>query len=111
MLAANFVSFFTVQGFFIGLIFGLLKSDTADGLLTYTFLISVFFYLFSHVIVAFYFRTLAVRTYNFAKTRHEANLDHIVKEINKREKVIDSAHKITDVAIKMNTQDEIKVAA
>ncbi len=111
MLAPNFVSFFTVQGFFVGVIFGLLKSNSADGLLSYTFLITIFFYLFSHLVVGFYFRTLSIKTYNFAKNRHESDLDRIVKEINKREKVIDSAHKITDAAIKMNTQDNVKAAA
>ena len=111
MLAANFVSFFTVQGFFIGIIFGLLKSDTASGLMSYTLLISVFFYLFAHVIVAFYFRTMAVRTYHFSKGTYESNLDHYVKEINKREKVIDSAYKITDEAAKMNAESSKNKAA
>ena len=111
MLAANFVSFFTVQGFFIGIVFGLLKSDSADGLLTYTFLITTFFYLFSHIIVAFYFRTLTIKTYSFAKNRHEADLDTIVKEINKREKVIDSAYKITNAATRVNIQDNVKASA
>jgi O-antigen/teichoic acid export membrane protein len=110
MLAPNFVSFFTVQGFFIGIVFGLLKSDSADGLFTYAFLITSFFYLFSHLVVAFYFKTLSIKNYNFAKNRHESDLDRIVKEINKREKVIDSAYKITDAAIKMNTQDIAKAA-
>ncbi len=111
MLAPNFVSFFTVQGFFLGIVFGLIKSDSADGLLTYAFLTTSFFYLFSHIVVAFYFKTLSVKSYNFAKHRHESDLDRIVKEINKREKVIDSAYKLTDVAVKMNTQDDTKAAA
>lgn len=111
MFAPNFVSFFTVQGFFVGLVFGLLKSDSADGLLSFTFLITIFFYLFSHLIVAFYYRTLSVKSYSFAKHKHESDLDRIVKEINKRERIIDSAYKITDVAAKMNTEDNAKAAA
>jgi len=35
MLGENFVYFFTVQGFFIGIIFGILKSFDAEGLLVY----------------------------------------------------------------------------
>jgi len=58
MLGENFVYFFTVQGFFIGIIFGILKSFDAQGLLVYTFFITIFFYLFSHVIIAFYYRTI-----------------------------------------------------
>jgi hypothetical protein len=111
MFAPNIVSFFTVQGFFVGMVFGLIKSDSADGLLTYTFLTTIFFYLFSHIIVAFYYRTLSVKTYAFAKVKHETDLDKIIKEINKREKIIDSAYKITDVAVKMNSENEMKAAA
>ncbi len=103
MLGENFVYFFTVQGFFIGIIFGVLKSFDAEGLLTYTFFITIFFYLFSHIIIALYFRTLTKKTYYFPKETHEKELDLFVKEINKREKVIDSACMLTDSIIKMNS--------
>lgn len=105
MLGENFVYFFTVQGFFVGIIFGILKSFDAEGLLVYTFFITAFFYLFSHVIIAFYFRTITAKAYFFPKDTHEKELDFFVKEINKREKLIDSACKITDLAVKMNSQD------
>jgi len=105
MLGENFVYFFTVQGFFVGIIFGILKSFDAEGLLIYTFFITTFFYLFSHIIIALYFRTVTARAYNFPKDLHEKELDIFVKEINKREKLIDSACKITDVAIRMNAND------
>lgn len=105
MLGENFVHFFTVQGFFVGIIFGILKSFDAEGLLLYTFVITIFFYLFSHVIIAFYYRTTTIRTYIFPKDVHERRLDIFVREINNREKLIDSAVKITDVAIKMNARD------
>ena len=107
MLGENFVYFFTVQGFFVGIIFGILKSFDAEGLLVYTFFITTFFYLFSHVIIALYFRTITGRAYNFPKDSHEKELDVFVKEINKREKLIDSACKITDVAIRMNSNDVV----
>ena len=105
MLGENFVYFFTVQGFFVGIIFGILKSFDANGLFVYTFLITIFFYLFSHIVIAFYYRTLAAKTYAFPRDTHEHQLDTIVKEINKREKLIDSAIKITDLAIKMNKDE------
>jgi len=104
MLGENFVYFFTVQGFFIGIIFGILKSFDAEGLLVYTFFITTFFYLFSHIIIAFYFKTLTVKSYYFPKDMHEKKLDVFVKEINKREKFIDSAYKITDAAVKINSK-------
>jgi len=105
MLGENFVYFFTVQGFFVGIVFGILKSLDAEGLLLYTFFITAFFYLFSHVIIAFYFKTTLAKTYFFPKEIHEKDLDVFVYEINQREKLIDSAHRITDIAAKMNAQD------
>ena len=105
MLGENFVYFFTVQGFFIGIIFGVLKSFDAEGLLVYTSLITIFFYLFSHIITALYYTTVTGKVYFFPKRHHERELDLFVKEINKREKLIDSAIKITDAAIKINAQE------
>jgi len=107
MLGENFVYFFTVQGFFVGIVFGILKTFDAEGLLVYTFFITTFFYLFSHIIVALYYKTLTARAYNFPKAAHEQELDLFVKEINKREKLIDSACKITDIAIRMNSADSV----
>ncbi|MBU1659704.1 hypothetical protein KKG72_11745 [bacterium] len=108
MFGENFVYFFTVQGFFIGIIFGILKSFDAEGLFIYTFLITTFFYLFSHVIIALYFRTITVKAYLFPKDLHEKDLDLFVREINKREKLIDSVSKMTDEAMKMNSEDKVR---
>jgi len=105
MLGENFVYFFTVQGFFVGIIFGILKSFDAEGLLVYTFFITTFFYLFSHLIIALYFKTLTAKSYYFPKEQHEKELDKFVKEINRREKLIDSAYKMTDAVAKINAQD------
>ena len=105
MLGENFVYFFTVQGFFVGIIFGVLKSFDAEGLLVYTFFITIFFYLFSHIIIALYYKTFTAKSYYFPKETHELELDIFVREINKREKLIDSVCKITDAAIKINSQE------
>ena len=91
MQGANFVAFFTVQGFFIGVIFALLKADTAEGILYYTFMITMFFYLFSHLFVAFYFRTISSKSVYFPKDLHETQLDKYVHEIAKREEYIEEA--------------------
>lgn len=105
MLGENYVYFFTVQGFFVGIIFGILKSFDANSLFVYTFLITTFFYLFSHIVIALYYKTLTARGYKFPRDLHERELDFFVKEINKRESIIDSAVKITDAAIKVNSND------
>lgn len=104
MLGENYVYFFTVQGFFVGIIFGIIKSFDAEGLLLYTFFITTFFYLFSHVIIALYFKTIALKSQYFPKDLYEKHLDMFVVEINNRENLIDSASKIIDEAIKVNQQ-------
>lgn len=107
MLGENFVYFFTVQGFFVGIIFGILKSFDAQGLLVYTFFITTFFYLFSHIIIAMYFKTLSAKSQFFPKDQHELELDMFVQEINKREKLVDSACKMTDIAVKINADSVV----
>jgi len=106
MLGENFVYFFTVQGFFVGIIFGILKSFNAEGLLTYTFIFTMFFYLFSHMVVAFYFRTITAGGYSFPKDFHEKELDQFLKEIKKREKIVDSNCKILDLPPLDNPNDK-----
>jgi len=106
MFGENFVYFFTVSGFFIGIIFGILKSFDAESLLIYTFFITTFFYLFSHIVIAMYFKTITAKAHYFPKDMHEKDLDFYIKEINKREKIIDSATKMTDIVVKINNQDK-----
>ena len=89
MHGANFVAFFTVQGFFIGIVFALLKASGPESILFYTFMITGFFYLFSHLCVAFYFRTMSSKSAYFPKDSHEHQLDQIVHEISKREQYIE----------------------
>ncbi|MBD3799179.1 hypothetical protein [Sulfuricurvum sp.] len=90
MRGSNFVSFLTVQGFFIGIVFGILKSDSPESLLGFVVLITFFFYLFAHLCVGFFFQTLSLKTTSFQKASHEHNLDLFVREINKREQFIDA---------------------
>jgi len=89
MLGENFVYFFTVQGFFVGIIFGILKSFDAEGLLVYTFFITTFFYLFSHIIIALYFRTLTAKPklLLFIPTFAKAFLSGIIRASGKRSSI------------------------
>ncbi|MDF1879901.1 hypothetical protein JHD50_01065 [Sulfurimonas sp. MAG313] len=96
MRSKNFVSFLTVQGFFIGFVFSILKAGSAEDVLVYTLLITGFFYLFSHFIISFFIRHTPVRQEFFPKQRHESDLDYFANEISKREKVIESAHEFLE---------------
>ena len=82
MRSTNFVSFLTVQGFFIGFVFSVLKAQSAEGILVYTLLITAFLFI----------RHTPLRQEYFPKMRHENDLDYYVKEISKREKVIESSY-------------------
>ncbi len=105
MPSENFIYFFTVWGFFIGIIFGLLKSFDATGLLEYTLVITAFFYLFGHIVIGFYYRTMSVKSYSFPKKLHEKELDMFVQEIKKREQIIDRAVSLTDSLSELNLQE------
>lgn len=98
----NFVSFITVQGFMLGLAFSVLKTHSAEELLTFTALITIFFYLFAHMAVAFYLKTLGVSVQGFPTDVHENDLDLFVTEIAKREDFIDHASDITNDAVLTN---------
>ncbi|MGZ5207780.1 MAG: hypothetical protein ACXWB0_02085 [Sulfuricurvum sp.] len=90
MRGSNFVSFLTVQGFIFGVVFGILQSTSAENFLGLVILITVFFYLFAHLCVGFYFQTLGIKVHAFPKQSHEKNLDNYVREINRREQFIDA---------------------
>ena len=109
MLSENFIYFFTVWGFFIGIIFGLLKSIDAVGLLEYTLIITAFFYLFGHVVIGFYYRTMNIKSYYFPKDLHEKELDLFVHEIKKREQIIDRVASMTDSLSELNLNDTERV--
>ena len=105
MRGANFVSFFTVWGFFVGMMFALLKSNSAEGLLVYTVLVTGFFHLFAHVSVAFYFRTLSAKSGYFPVKAHEKDLDIFIREINIREKVIDTIYEVNSSIAEYNAKE------
>lgn len=90
MRATNFVSFLSVLGFMIGLVFGILQSTSAENFLGLVILITGFFYLFAHLCIGFYFQTLGVKASAFPKHSHERSLDMYVREINRREQFIDA---------------------
>ncbi len=95
MRGNNFVAFLTVQGFFLGLVVAILQAQTAADILTYTFLISIFFYLFSHLVVALYYQTFTGKKGHFQKDSHERDLDYFIREIEKREVDIDEEYEVS----------------
>ena len=78
----NFIYFFTICGFFIGLMFSILNFSEPEEILFYTLEITLFFYLIIHVAVMNFF--------DFDKKDHENISDYFIQELENREKVMDN---------------------
>ena len=96
MPANGFIGFITSQGFFIGLIFGTIKSDDPFDILLYTAVIMAAFYMFAQIMVSYFVRYVDVKTINFASKDHEIMLDYYAQELQKREDVYDEGFDFED---------------
>ncbi len=85
MRSENYVAFFTVCGFFIGLIFSILKVDTVTDLFLYTFAITLFFHMFIHVVLVNFINANEIFNIPFDKNEHEALANAQVMELKERE--------------------------
>jgi len=86
----NFVAFFTVCGFFIGLIFSILKFNAIEDILFYSVTITLFFYLFIHVVLIFYLAVMDQQISFFNKEEFEEGCNLQIREIKQRENRIDA---------------------
>ncbi|ACZ11332.1 hypothetical protein [Sulfurospirillum deleyianum] len=88
--AENFIYFFTICGFFIGLMFSILNFSEAEEILFYTLEITLVFYLIIHVAVINFFDFDKIATFIFNKKEHENIGDYFIQELESREKVMDN---------------------
>ncbi len=88
MRSENFVAFFTVCGFFIGLIFSIFKFDAIEDILFYTLTITLFFYLFIHVVLIFYLDVMDQKITFFEKEEFESTCNMQIRDIKEREQKI-----------------------
>jgi hypothetical protein len=89
MRSENFVAFFTISGFFIGLSFSLLKSQNLTEFLIFLFGITFFFYMFIHLVLIFFFTVEPTIKDSFDKVDSEAIVNMQVNQLKERERVID----------------------
>ncbi|MFL1705797.1 MULTISPECIES: hypothetical protein [unclassified Campylobacter] len=89
MRAENFIAFFTVCGFFIGLMFVTLKVSEPIEMMVYTFLITFVFYLLIHIIIMNYIDAKRILK-GHSKEEYEETADYLISELGIREKRIDS---------------------
>ena len=84
MKAENFIAFFTVCGFFTGVVFSTLKLNDPIQILLYTFVITFFFYLVIHVIIMNYIDVRLSVKKRFDKEQlgvREKRIDNILSKI------------------------------
>jgi len=88
MRSENYVAFFTVCGFFIGLIFSIVKVDTVLEFLFYTLAITLFFHMFIHVVLVQFTHANEIYHVAFDKQEHETLANEQVSQLKERENQI-----------------------
>ena len=87
---SNFIYFFTVSGFFIGLMFSIINFTAPGDILFYTLEITLFFYLFIHVAVMNFIDAKKFGSSLFKKKEYEEVSEYFVVELDTREKRMDN---------------------
>jgi len=86
----NFIYFFTISGFFIGLAFSILNFSEPEEILFYTLEITLAFYLIIHLAIMNFFDLERMSTFIFNKKEHENISDYFIHELETREKVMEN---------------------
>jgi len=104
----NFIYFFTVCGFFIGLVFSVVNFDMPEYILFYTLIVTFFFYLLVHISIASFMDIKTLSKKIFDKEKYEEQSDYFIFELENREKKISS---LVNVIEKMDSKRVQKVKA
>jgi len=105
MRAENFIYFSVVSGFFIGLIFSILKDLSFDELVLNTFLITMVFYIVALASVAFFVKYVDIKKVSYLdKKEIDRVLDVQVKELERKENSILNNYEF----IKQIEEEELK---
>lgn len=91
MKADNFIAFFTICGFFIGVMFVIVKIPDPIEIVVYTLLITFFFYLVIHLAIMNYIK-VSKQSFSlfFNKERHEEINDKLIAELSVRERKMEN---------------------
>ena len=85
MRSENYVYFFTVSGFFISLIFSTLKSTNPFEFALFVIGITLFFYLFIHLVLIFFFNIEPSVKDSFRKADVEEIINYQISQLKDRE--------------------------
>ena len=92
----NIIAFWTVSGFFIGLMVAFVKLTDPFEILSTVATVTLFFYLMAHVSVALYVRYMEFGKIRFEKDEFEKKLDFYYQQLLMREKEIDADRRFID---------------
>lgn len=98
----NFLSFAVVVGFFIGLIFGVVKFDEPELMVLWTILSTVGIYLISTIGISCYYWFIDQNKSQIPKEKLEESLEYYRKEFDKKEQEVQDIRKFIDT---MRTTD------
>ena len=88
MKSENFISFFTVSGFFIALAFSLIKANNFIELILWVGGITLFFYLFIHLVFIFFYNFDPRISILFNKSDSEFFANKQIEQLKEKEKII-----------------------
>ncbi|MCW1360675.1 hypothetical protein [Campylobacter sp. US33a] len=89
MKPENYVAFFTVCGFFIGLSFSIISIESAFDIVLFTALITFIFYVIIHIAIMNFIDVYKISGKVFNKLQYEEVSDAIINDLAMREKKMD----------------------
>ena len=90
MRPENYVAFFTVCGFFIGICFSVISIGEAFDMFVFTVFITFMFYIFIHIVIMNFIDLKKISGHIFDKEAYEKVNNSMVNDLAIREKKIDS---------------------
>ncbi len=89
IMPENFVAFFTVCGFFVGLTFSVISIDGAFEMIVFTVLITFLFYMLIHISVMFFVDTAKFIGRQFNVEEYEMINKILIDDLDNRDKRIE----------------------
>ena len=105
MQSENYIYFFTICGFFIGLTFSIINYVEPFDILIYTFFITLFFYLFIHIVVINFVDLNVLSKKMFNKEEYEEVSEYFIRELDFRENKMNNL--LTDIE-RVNKEHQLK---
>ncbi len=82
----NFISFLTLNGFFVGVLFAILKLDDPLMMVVAVIFVTTFFYMIAIASAALYIKNVTFQPrYRIKKDKYENAIDNAIMELEKRE--------------------------